>query len=158
MPLAFFGSEAAFSSVSLNSEEKKLAEYLQSETASEGSSDPDNFNVALNVNVRFTKSKEKDAQLVKVSNDPNATPIALTEEDIREKYPWDYKILTTRLRKRYSNFKENQQYHDIRKPLESDPKYCNKRYLDPAQKSGIGKCFYNSNIIKEFDEHYKKKS
>ncbi|ADE15098.1 conserved hypothetical protein [Nitrosococcus halophilus Nc 4] len=156
MPLAFFGLEANVQGVSLNSEEKRLSEYLKQETNVSNGGDPDEFNVALTVNVRFTKSKSEDAELVCVSNDPDATPIKLTEEDIREKYPWDYKILTTRLRKRYSDFKENKKYHDLRKPLESEPKYCNKRFLDPAQKNGIGKCFYNPNIVKEFDAHYTK--
>ena len=156
MPLAFFGIEASAQGVSLNAEEKRLSEYLKQEANTGDGHDPDEFNVALTVNVRFTKSKAEDAELVRISNDPNATPIKLTEEDIREKYPWDYKILTTRLRKRYTDFKENKKYHDLRKPLESNKKYCNKRFLDPAQKSGIGKCFYNPNIVKEFDAHYTK--
>lgn len=156
MPLAFFGLESIAQGVSLNAEEKRLSEYLKKEASVSAGGDPDEFNVALTVNVRFTKSKAEDAELVRLSNDPDATPIKLTEEDVREKYPWDYKILTTRLRKRYTDFKENKQYHDLRKPLESDSKYCNKRYLDPAHKSGIGKCFYNPNIVKEFDAHYTK--
>jgi hypothetical protein len=156
MPLAFFGNEGDIQCVSLNTSESRLVEYLRSVTDNEPNGNPDMFNVSLGVNVRFTKSKDQDAQLVRVTDNPDATEIALTEADIREKYPWDYNILTTRLRKRYSDFKVNKQYHDIRKPLETDPKYCNKRYLDPARRNGIGKCFYNSNIIKEFDRYYRK--
>jgi len=55
-----------------------------------------------------------------------------------------------------SPFKENAEYHSIRKPLEEMDKYCKKRFLGPAQKKGVGKCFYNSNIVKEFDAHYKR--
>lgn len=156
MPLAFFGLETSVQGVSLNGEEKRLSEYLKKETTLGVGEEPDEFNVALTVNVRFTKSKEEDAELVRLSNDPGATPIKLTEEDIREKYPWDYEILTTRLRKRYKDFKLNKKYHELRKPLEAKSKYCNKRFLDPAQKNGIGKCFYNPNIVKEFDAHYTK--
>ncbi|MEW8288517.1 MAG: DUF3644 domain-containing protein [Candidatus Thiodiazotropha endolucinida] len=158
MPLAFFGVDASVQGVPLNAEEKRLSEYLEQETKSESGGDPDDLNVALTVNVRFTKSKTDDAELVRITNEPNVTPIKLTEEDIREKYPWDYQILTTRLGKRYSDFKANKKYHDLRKPLESDSKFCNKRYLDPAQTTGIGKCFYNPNIVKEFDKHYTKNS
>jgi len=89
-----------------------------------------------------------------LTNDPNAVPVVLSEEDIRDKYPWDYNILTTRLRKRYSDFKANQKYHGIRKPLEANDRYCRKRYLDPANKAGIGKWFYSPNIVREFDPHY----
>ena len=57
------------------------------------------------------------------SNDPDATPVTLSEEDIREKYPWNYNTLTTRLRKRYLDFKENKQYHKLRKQLEGDNRF-----------------------------------
>jgi len=158
MPLAFYGGETGMQGVPLNSAEKRLSEYLKQESQNMGESpDLEDFNISLSVNVKFTKAKTDDAELVRISNDPEATPITIKEEDIREKFPWDYKILTTRLGKRYSDFKLNQQYHDIRKPLESDAKLCNKRYLDPAIKKGIGKCFYNPNIIKEFDKYYTKK-
>ena len=156
MPLAFFGHESVVQGVSLNSDERKLSDYLKRETAGKPSDKVDQFNVALSVNVKFTKSKSENAELVRITNDPDATPVRLTEEDIREKYPWDYRILTTRLRKRYSDFKESAKYHSIRKPLEEIDKYCKKRFLDPAQKKGIGKCFYNPNIVKEFDAHYTK--
>jgi len=158
MPLAFFGVDASVQGVPLNADEKRLSEYLEQETKTELGGDPDDLNVALTVNVRFAKSKSDDAEHVRITNDPNATPIKLTEEDVREKYPWDYQILTTRLGKRYSDFKINKKYHDLRKPLESNSKFCNKRYLDPAQTTGIGKCFYNPNIVKEFDKHYIKNS
>lgn len=156
MPLAFFGHESVVQGVSLNSDEKKLSGYLKRETTAKPSDKVEQFNVALSVNVKFTKSKSENAELVRVTTDPDATPVRLTEEDIREKYPWDYRILTTRLRRRYSDFKENAEYHSIRKPLEEMDKYCKKRFLDPAQKKGIGKCFYNPNIVKEFDVHYKR--
>lgn len=159
MPLAFYGSDAGLEGVPLNSEEKKLSAYLRTETqAPEPDSEPGYYNVSLNINVKFTKSKTEDSELVRITNDPDATPITISEEDVREKYPWDYKILTTRLGKRYSDFKLNKKYHDIRKPLESNEIFCNKRYLDPAVRTGIGKCFYSPNIIKEFDSHYTKKS
>jgi hypothetical protein len=158
MPLAFFGLEASVQGVPLNAEEKCLSEYLKREARAESGGAPDELNVALTVNVRFTKSKSDDAELVRITNDPDATPIKLTEEDIREKYPWDYKILTTRLGKRYSDFKVNKRCHDLRKALGGDPRLCNKRYLDPAQTTGVGKCFYNPNIVREFDNYYTKNS
>jgi hypothetical protein len=158
MPLAFYGAETGLQGVPLNSEEKRLSQYLKTESEIvDENAEPSDFNVSLNVNVKFTKSNTDDAELVRITNDPEATPITLTEEDIREKFPWDYKILTTRLGKRYPNFKINKMYHDIRKPLEENENFCNKRYLDPAVRTGIGKCFYNPNIVKEFDKHYLKR-
>jgi len=156
MPLAFIGQSNVAQTINLNSEERRLIEYLRSQTSTEESDTPDDFNVTLKIDIRFSKSKSSEGEKVQVTNDPDATKVTLTEEDIRERYPWDYNILTTRLRKLYVDFKENQQYHDIRKKLEQDDRYCKKRFLDPKKKSGVGKCFYNPNIVREFDRYYKK--
>ena len=158
MPLAFFQVDDSVQSVHLNSDEKKLTNYLQTKTQESGSGDVNDFNIALNVDIKFSRSKDSSAQAVRITNNPEATEVVLTEEDIREKYPWDYKILTTRLKKRYSNFITNQKYHEIRKPLEDDEKFCKRRFLDPMNQTGTGKNFYNPNIIKEFDTHYEKNS
>ena len=158
MPLSFFGGSTETQALNLNSEERKLVEFLKSKSLAPGKGKPDEFNVSLRVDVKFVKSKSESAQKVIVSKDEDATPVTLSEEDIREKYPWDYDILTTRLRKRYSNFKVNKEYHRIRKQLEADDRFCRKRFLDPAKTTGIGKCFYNPNIVKEFDKHYELQS
>jgi len=158
MPLAFVGEHLEVHSVSLNAEERKLVEFLQAKMQENAKGKPGDFNVSLRVELKFSKSKSDDAQKVIVTNDPDATQVTLSEEDVREKYPWDYNILTTRLRKRYVDFKVNKKYHEIRKPLEEDERYCRKRFLDPATKAGIGKCFYNPNIVKEFDAHYEVQS
>ena len=157
MPLAFVREELEVQVVSLNANERRLIEFLKTKSAKKNGDEPEDFNVALRLDMKFSKSKSGDAQQVKISNEPNATPVTLSEEDISEKYPWSYSILTTRLRKRYSDFKENQQYHKLRKQLEGDSRFCWTRYLDPTNKTGTRKCFYNSNIVKEFDEHYTRK-
>lgn len=158
MPLAFVGHPTQVEAVTLNSEERKLIKFFRERIAADGGVEEDEYSVALRVDVKFARSKYSAAQKVVVTNDPDATPVTLSEEDIRDRYPWDYQILTTRLKSRYSDFLQNQRYHQIRKPLEEDDRYCLKRYLDPAKKKGIGKCFYNANIIAEFDKHYTRKS
>lgn len=82
----------------------------------------------------------------------------LSEEDFTDKYPWDYDVLSTRLSKRYSDFKMNNEYHKIRKQLESDKKFAYQRLLNPSNPKGGKKTFYNPNIQKEFDKHYTKVS
>jgi len=156
MPLAFVREETKVQAISMNSDERKLINFLREKTKSTDEDNPDDFNVALHLDVKFSKSKDDNSQRVRITNDPDATEVTLSEEDIRDKYPWDYDILTTILRRRYTDFKANQTYHDLRKPLEDDERFCRKRYLDPAKTAGVGKCFYNPNIIKEFDAHYEK--
>lgn len=159
MPLAFVTQEAVIQAISLNADERKLIQYLriQSQIKPDDDANAGDFNVSLAMEFKFAKSKSDDAIKVKISTDADAMPVKLSEEDIREKYPWDYNILTTRLDKRYSDFKQNKNYHDIRKMLENDEKYCNERYLDPLKKKGIVKRFYNPNIMKEFDLYYTKR-
>lgn len=157
MPLAFVGAGREVEIVTVNAAERKVLDYLTQKISADIAKDADDFCVAMKVDLRFMRSKDANAAPVVVSNDPNATLVRLSEEDIREKYPWDYDILTMRLRKRYSDFKANQKYHELRKPLEEDERFCKKRYLDPAKRAGIGKCFYNPNIVKEFDAHYRRR-
>ena len=150
MPLAFVRDNADVSAVVLNADERKVVEFLRSHSTVARDEDNSDFNVALKLDIKFSKSKGDSSPAVRLSNDPSATPVTLSEEDIREKYPWDYEILTTRLKKRFSDFKRNNRYHEIRKHLESDNRFCRERYLDPGNpKSGM-KRFYNPNIVKEF--------
>ena len=111
----------------------------------------------VNIDVKFTSSKAKGVPEVRNTNDPNATKIFMTEEEIREKYPWDYEELTGRCRLRYIDFKLNAKYHNIKKPLYENEKFCRVRYLDPGNPKSAKKRFFNSNILQEIDKHYSKK-
>ena len=111
----------------------------------------------MNIEVRFTRSKKKEALAVQVTKDVNAPAIRLTEEQILEKYPWNYKNLTEKCRDRYIDFKTNQKYHNARKALEKNLSFILVRKLDPHNPKSSKKIFYNPNIFKELDKIYKKK-
>lgn len=156
MPVAFLQNITSAKGVNINSAERNLLSYVNDIEKGVDDDVSNDFNFSLDIDINFRRVSEKGATTaVTLSNDPDAIKISLSEEDIREKYPWDYKILTTRLRKRYPNFVENQTYHKIRKSLEKLEKYCNPRYLDPGNPKSSKKNFYNPNILKEFDKHYK---
>lgn len=158
MPLSFFRDFDSATGQSLNSNEKKLLTYIKkAEEAYEGDGgEVGNYNLALKIDIRFQKAKGREGVNVRVTNDPNAPSVRLAEEQIIEKYPWDFRVLTTRLKKRYKNFKSNQEYHDIRKSLEGDKKYCHARLYNPSNPESGSKIFYNPNIVGEFDKHYEK--
>lgn len=63
-------------------------------------------------------------------------------------------ILTTQLKRRYSDFKANATYHRIRRDLETDSRFANERVLDPGNPKSAKKMFFSPNIISEFDKHY----
>lgn len=157
MPLAFFRDFHTAQGVSFNTHEQQLLDYfsdLQSDGDGDDSSD---FQLAIEIDVSIKRAGNSSLQPVRITNDPNALAITLDEEDIREKYPWTYAILTKRLENKYSDFKQNGDYHAIRKPLESDQRFCTERLLDPGNPSSTMKRFYNPNIVQQFDQHYTKK-
>lgn len=94
---------------------------------------------------------------VQVTNDPTAPVVRLEEQDVKKKYPLDYKTLTKNLYARYEDFKPNQKYHQLKKQFMKDKKFCFTRRLDPDNPKSSKKDFYSIAIYKKFDKHYNKK-
>ncbi|AXA36918.1 hypothetical protein BRCON_2141 [Candidatus Sumerlaea chitinivorans] len=152
MPLSFVAPPPSLEAIQLNRQEKSFLAFLDRLTPEQ--EDPAaRYSVAVNVEVRFVRSKAASAPSVRVTNDPNAPAVRLSEEQIRERYPWDYKELTNRCRQRYSDFKVDQKYHQLRKSLESDRRFAHERRLDP-EKPRPKKIFYAPAILEQFDKHY----
>jgi hypothetical protein len=91
---------------------------------------------------------------VRVTNDADALPVYLSEQDILERWPWTYDQLTAQCRTRYSDFKADKKYHDIRKQLASKAAYAHERLLHPGNPASSRKVFFNPNILQELDKHY----
>jgi hypothetical protein len=156
MPLAFLGMPRQVEGVTLNLEERHLLKYLSNVRDGATGDQSDDFNVALTIEVRVHRSRDSAAIPIVHVPTEGALTVSVDEEDIREKYPWSYDILTARLQRRYPDFKANKKYHDLRKPLEKDARFCRERLLDPAKPDGIKKKFYSPNIAKEFDPSYQR--
>ena len=91
---------------------------------------------------------------IRPSSSPKALPVNIEEKDIRKFYPYDYRQLTTELKNRYTDFKENQYYHNLRKKLKLQKEFCFTKTLDPNCPKSPKKDFYSKEIINEFDKHY----
>ena len=155
MPLSFVAPPPSLEAIQLNRHEKSFLAFLDSLTPEQ--EDPAaRYSVAVNVEVRFVRSKAASAPSVRVTNDPNAPEVRLSEEQVRESYPWDYQELTNRCRERYSDFKVDQKYHKLRKSLESDRRFAHERRLDP-EKPRPKKMFYAPAILEQFDKHYRRR-
>lgn len=134
-------------------EEKNILKYI-SEQRNHTDTTSD-YDIALNIEVKFTKSKSEKAQEVRYSSD--GLPIKIdTEEVFKGKYPLSYDELLSKLQNRYVDFKQNKKFYSLKKNLEADKKYAGVRYLDYYAQKGIKKTYYSSEIIKEFDKHYTK--
>lgn len=153
LPLSFVAPPQDNEALVVSKDEARLIEHLRL-IAEETGIDQGDYSVAVRVQVKLEKSSLAAASKIQISKEDGALKIELTEADIRDRYPWDYEELNSRLKKRYINFKINQRYHDLRKSLQSDEKHSKERLLDPAYPKGTSKRFFNSNILKAFDEHY----
>lgn len=156
MPLSFVAPPPTVEAIQLNKMEENFLRFLDSLKPDDG--DPaSRYSVAVNVEVRFIRSKATNAVPMRVTSDLNALPVRMTEEQVRENYPWDYAELTRRCRERYSTFKIDQTYHQLRKALEAEKRFAHIRRLDPDNPKSSKKIFYNPNILHELDKNYNKK-
>lgn len=155
MPLSFVQPHKEADVLMLNSEEKNFFKYVDS--LEEGVSPDSDYSIALNIDVKFSKSTSKDAIKMALSKDSDAIKVTLTEEQMREKYPLTYTELAEKCKERYSDFILNNAFHQVRKQYESDDKCAYIRYLDPEKKNSGKKTFYSEAMLQRLDNHYKRK-
>ena len=155
MPLSFIDPPSHSRAYLLNAEEKRFLAFLD-DIENQPSDQDSPFAVTLNVELIFTKSKADGAIRVNTTGDPSDLNVFMTEENIRERYTWDYAKLTAECQRRYSNFKVNTEYHKERKRLSKDKRFGHIRRLDPDNLRSTTKVFFDPNILAEFDKLYTK--
>ena len=158
MPLSFVKLPARTKAIILNNEEKNFLNYLEKLVA-ETKGGNSKYYVISDINLNLKRSREKDAPGLRLTSNPDAPELRVTEEQTYERFSWDYEKLTDACRTRYSDFKCNNKYHAIRKVIceSENGKLSKTRYLDPKNPKSSKKQFYNPNILKKLDEHYTKK-
>jgi len=157
LPLSFVAPAQEAGAVVVSADESRLIEHLKTLAQEVGDGDSD-FAVAIRLQVKLEKSALANASKVYVSKDADAIKVQLAEQDIKEKYPWTYDELCKRMAARYSDFKINNAFHALRRPLLNDQKYAKVRYLDLENTSSPKKPYFNANILQVFDQHYTKKA
>ena len=159
MPMTFFHEFESIKSFSIHNNKdqiENLLKYISSKEKESPSDENREYNISLQLETKFIKSTSTDSLLVNYSNEPDAIKVNITKEDALKNYPYDYAKLTASLNKRYSDFKANQKYHKLRKPLRSIKKYCKTRLLDPSNSKSPKKDWYSSEVFKVFDLYYTK--
>jgi hypothetical protein len=152
MPLAFVQPDEMGGTVMLNKEERNFATFISS---LEAANDPKNdYAVSINVELNFLRSKADDAIKVQITNDPKAPKVMLTEAQIKDKFPLNYQMLCKECEKRYSDFVINKRFHNLRKPLKSDKRYCHVKRLDPDNPRSVKQEWFSRAIFNVFDKHY----
>jgi len=158
MPLSFFHGFETAEGVSVTPATDQAQKFLQymATVEQEPAEGAEHF-VTLAIETRVVKGKGSDGMAVRWTNNPSAPAVTLREEDLLERYPYDAGDLSAKLRDRYADFKQDKRYYKIKKPLESDAKYCKVRYLDPKNPRSGSKKFFSPEVFKVFDLHYTKK-
>jgi hypothetical protein len=154
MPIGFVAPPKHGQLLVTSTDEKRVVEFLASLIKAEDIDASEPYQVALTLNLRLKKSASPEALRVVVTNDPTATRVTVSEEDVRAAYPWDYAELTKRCRQRYSAFKLDRRYHDARRNLAKNPQFCRVRFLDPSNMQSAKKEFYSPNMMLELDRIY----
>jgi hypothetical protein len=154
MPIGFLPTAGTVTGISISGDERNLVNYLADLAKHAHEEKEQDYHVSLDVNISFKRTSAADAAAVIISNSPDAIHIKLSEEDIRQKYPWDAAMLRQRLKSRYIDFKENDKFHTLRRKFAADSQFMNTRFLDPGNPKSSRKDFYNPNILAQFDKSY----
>lgn len=160
MPLAFNLPSGVIESTrgaEYSDEVRRFLDLVAEAERNHSAGNSDDYNLTVKIDLKFVRTPESTAIRVKnVKNDSEATKIELTEDQLMEKYPWDYKELVERLKLRYSDFKQNNFFYGIKSSCEENPNLCFVRYLDHRNQKGGKKKLYNPDILNYFDSHYTK--
>ncbi len=154
MPLAYVASNVVSESI-LTDETKNYLSLVKSKIVSEDSSDQ-NYDIAITIDIDFKKGNSFNS--LGFTYDENGVKIALTEENIRQRYPWDNAELIRRCKERYSDFVQNKNWNSIRKEIKTKKKLFRERVLDPGNPKSAKKGFYSTNVFSLLDKHYTRKS
>ena len=153
MPLSFVGPPQNLRVIVLNKEEESFLRYLDQMVKRTEKVDSE-YAVATNVQVALSRSNAEDAIPFRSSQSPKALEYRVTEEQKLRQYPWRYEKLTSECNKRYSDFKCNQKYHEIRKSFFDNEKYCYIRLANPDKPDRQQTVYYNPTIMQELNKYY----
>ena len=152
LPIGFVNAGGTV--VVTSAEEKRLLKCIGELAALSKPSETNDLHFQTVINIQIKKSGSTDMPAVKITNDPTAMPVVLTEENLAALFPWTYDELVKRCKARYSDFSANQQFQKHRKAIAVDSKLFKLRLLDPSNPKGIKKPFYSQNVLGYFDKHY----
>ena len=154
MPLAYIDSKLEVNAV-LTEEASKYMDFVKSQVDS--TDDNDEYDIAISIDINFKKTNSFDGFAMKY--DKNGIPVTLTEENIRQNFPLEYKHITQKAKLRYTDFKMTSIFHCLMSKIKANTKLHYKRMLNPnstAEKPTV-KSFYSTNIWQEMDKVYTKK-
>lgn len=152
MPLAYIDERKVVDGT-LTTEAENYIKLIKEKLSSEDKDDTD-YDIAISIDVDFKKGNSFDS--IGFVYDPEGIKVALTEENINQRFPWNRKMVIDRCVERYSDFKQNDKMNQIFKSIQSNSKLSYQRRLYPSRPLPMTH-FYSTNVLKEFDKYYTKK-
>lgn len=153
MPLAYVDSKLEADSV-ITDEVKKYLNFVENKVQNSEQIDED-FTIAISIDISFNKSNSFDG--IGMKYDVNGVSVTLSEEDIRQRYPFTHTILLNKAKSRYSDFKQDQIFNGYMKSIKTMKSLSHIRQLDQENPKSQKKAYYSSNVWQELDKYYTKK-
>ena len=152
MPLAYVDSKILTDGI-VTGEIQNYLQFVKDKIDCHDALDED-FDIAISIDVSFKKANSFDS--IGFRFDENGIPITISEEEMRKRFPFTFDEVRKKAKLRYSNFKQDKNFHELMRIIKEDDKIYHERKLDPSSSSSMVKGFYSSNIWKELDKSYQK--
>lgn len=110
------------------------------------------YDIAIKIELKFQKGNSFGATNVKY--DKNGIPVTVSEEELRKNFPLTYKDVTDKAKKRYTNFKQGNDFNAHMKEIKKNDKLYYERKLDSQNPKSQKKGFYSANIWQVLDNYY----
>ena len=160
MPLSFMELPTHTEAIVSNKEEKNFLIYL-TQLETQAADKDSSYSVTINLEVKLMRSKANEAIGVRIvdSTNTDAPEVRVTEEQDLESYSWNYKKLRNKCNERYSDFKLDKKFHNLKKSICGTKKesVCKVRHLNPRNTKSNSMTLYRPEIMREFDKHYTKR-
>ena len=136
-------------------EESKFLKFMEQQGVG-GQNDTGKFSVSVNIRVKLSRVPSNEDVSVRITNDPTAAPVSLTDDQMLQKFPYSHAMLVAELKRKYpGKFIQNAEFYRYKRRIEQNPSMCTTRYLDPKKKSGTGMKWYSTAALQEFDKYYR---
>lgn len=153
-PLNFDTGSKNYDSLNKSTAEKNFLNYL--ELIANCSSEKDEYDVLINVDIKISKTDINEAVLLKYASEGKKISIELNDEMFKKMFPYTHDQIVEMIKKKQENFKQDTRFKSIKKKLQKDEVCCKARYLDVVNKSGNPRYYYNSNFVNKLLELYNK--
>lgn len=153
MPLAYVGEKTTVNSV-ITADNKSYVEFVKKLLSEQDVQELD-YDIAISIGVNTKKENSFDS--IGVKYDENGIVVTMSEEDVLKKFPWNHKALVDKCKERYSDFKQDATFNEVKKTLQADEKLTKRRSLYLNNKKSPATFYYSTNVLKELDKKYTKK-